>query len=220
MKHFFMKNLSIALLFFSFSNFANAGLIPIPGGQAVYDDVLDITWLTDANIAASETFGVSGILTGGGMHWDTALEWIDAMNAAVYLGFSNWRLPHMDVNGDGTVIECSFGGIAGCSDNEMGHLYWESGITAASPGTFSGLQSNQHWSDLEGTDFANTAWAINFGSGNNNSGVSFQNNNFFTLVVHDGNLSQVPVPLPAAVWLLGSVLLGLAGFGKKKLINR
>ena len=40
---------------------ANAALFSRLGGQAVYNDVLDITWLADANLAASSTFGVVGI---------------------------------------------------------------------------------------------------------------------------------------------------------------
>ena len=41
-------------------------------GAACYDDVLDITWLADADLAASNTFGVSGIDSFGLMSWDTA----------------------------------------------------------------------------------------------------------------------------------------------------
>jgi len=42
------------------------------GGGLIYDDVLDITWLQDANLAASNTFGVGGIDAAGWMTWDTA----------------------------------------------------------------------------------------------------------------------------------------------------
>ena len=63
------------------------------GGGLIYDDVLDITWLQDANLAATNTFGVSGINADGTMSWNTAQAWIAAMNAANYLGFSDWRLP-------------------------------------------------------------------------------------------------------------------------------
>lgn len=61
--------------------------------NAYYDTTLNITWLADANLAASNTFGVSGILPGGLMRWTTAQSWIDAMNAANYLGYSDWSLP-------------------------------------------------------------------------------------------------------------------------------
>lgn len=89
--------------------------------DAYYDTVLDITWLKDANLAASNTFGLTyntplgdhpsdswaasydeTIDTSGLMTWGGALHWIDAMNTANYLGYSDWRLPTMvDTGGSG-----------------------------------------------------------------------------------------------------------------------
>jgi hypothetical protein len=84
------------------------------GGGLIYDDVLNVTWLQDANLAATNTFGLAYstnlgdhpndvygptytemISTDGGMNWGAALHWIDAMNAANYLGYHDWRLPTM-----------------------------------------------------------------------------------------------------------------------------
>ena len=50
---------------------AQATLISRLAGQAYYDDVLDITWLQNANLANTETFGVGGVNAGGTMSWDT-----------------------------------------------------------------------------------------------------------------------------------------------------
>ncbi len=78
---------------------AHAALIN-RGNGLVYDSGLNITWLQNANLAATKTFGVSGILSSGQMGWSTAQAWIAAMNAAHYLGYSNWRLPQaLPVNG-------------------------------------------------------------------------------------------------------------------------
>ena len=82
------------------------------GGGLIYDDVLNITWLQNANLAASNTFGLAYntdlgdhpgdsfgskypelISSDGSMNWGAALWWIDAMNTANYLGYSDWRLP-------------------------------------------------------------------------------------------------------------------------------
>jgi hypothetical protein len=81
---------------------ALVGRLPAtPGGsdyQAYYDTVLDITWLANANLAQSNTFGV-GPINGnatsnpGAMGWGTASTYVAAANAAAYLGFSTWRLP-------------------------------------------------------------------------------------------------------------------------------
>jgi hypothetical protein len=73
--------------------------------EAYYDTVLDISWLANANLAQTNTFGVSGINANGRMEWDTANNWIAAMNAASYLGISSWRLPAMyDIGNDGCTL--------------------------------------------------------------------------------------------------------------------
>jgi hypothetical protein len=41
------------------------------GNGLIYDTALKITWLRDANLAASNTFGVSGISPTGLMSWTT-----------------------------------------------------------------------------------------------------------------------------------------------------
>lgn len=65
---------------------AAAALVAHSKGRTVYDTVNNVTWLANANLAATQTFGVSGINRDGSMSWDTAQAWIAAMNAANYLG--------------------------------------------------------------------------------------------------------------------------------------
>lgn len=110
------------------STSANAALESRLGGLAVYDTDLNITWLADANLAASNTFGVSGMGADGLMDWSTRQSWISAMNAANYLGYQDWRLP-ISVMGDGT---CSWEGKDAsiwfgfnCTGSEMGHLFYK-----------------------------------------------------------------------------------------------
>lgn len=73
-----------------------AGSLAGWGEGLIYDDVLDITWLQNANLAATETFGVAAIDGNGYMNWPTAQTWVSAMNAANYLGASDRRLPVTD----------------------------------------------------------------------------------------------------------------------------
>ncbi len=49
-------------------------------GGTVYDTDRDIYWLANANLAATETFGVAGIHADGRMTWYTAQDWIVGMN--------------------------------------------------------------------------------------------------------------------------------------------
>ncbi len=63
------------------ANAAQASLID-RGNGLIYDTDLNVTWLADANLAMSNTFGVSGIDSNGHMTWFTAQNWISAMNTA------------------------------------------------------------------------------------------------------------------------------------------
>jgi Protein of unknown function (DUF1566) len=105
---------------------ANAALLSRAGGQAYYDDVLDITWLANANLADTNDFGVAGINANGSMTWSTAQSWIGAMNAANYLGTNTWRLPTVEpLNGSTFNYTGSYNGStdAGSNQSEQGTAY-------------------------------------------------------------------------------------------------
>jgi len=89
-----------------------AGVVPYTSGpasgSAVYDCNTGYTWAADANLAASNAFGLTGNLiitynsgraitvpkiNDGAMLFDTATQWIQAMNNAKYLGSSAWQVP-------------------------------------------------------------------------------------------------------------------------------
>jgi hypothetical protein len=199
-----------AVLFTFVTVSANAELVgrlqAIPGGtdyQAYYDDQLDITWTADANINGLKT-------------WDHHVDWAAALTVN---GIGGWRLPSMDVNGDDVIVNCSMPSTtqAVCKDNEYGHLYLygagttlRSGVAPASPGPFTDVQPNFHWS---GTEFAaDPSTAFVFSVGIQLAGD--KNVPFVAWAVHSGDVSAVPVP--AAVWLFGSGLLGLIGIGRRK----
>jgi hypothetical protein len=110
------------------------------GGQAYYDDQLDITWATDTSLLG---IGTWGDLTAG-----ASTLTID--------GVSGWRLPDMDVNNDDTVVACFGISQAACMDNEFDHLHkygagtlYEQGITTGFPGPFTNMISLQWSSTLD-----------------------------------------------------------------------
>ncbi len=235
-----------------------------PGGtdyQAYYDTTLDITWIADANLAASNTFGLAyntnlgdhpndsyaanyteQILTDGRMRWGAALHWIDAMNAsnggAGYLGYNDWRLPTMldtgapgcDFANSGT--DCGYnvqtGSAATTVYSEMASLWYDTlgnipyrdtAGNAAQPGwgltntgPFSNLQSSYYWSGVEYAPYTYRAWYFHTGGGYQNT--SNKVGNLYGWAVRSGDVSAVPVP--AAVWLFGSGLIGLLGMAKRK----
>ena len=55
------------------------------GNGMIYDDVLKITWLQDANYAMTSNYDTDGKMT-----WAQATAWADQLE---YGGFDNWRLP-------------------------------------------------------------------------------------------------------------------------------
>lgn len=203
---------------------ANATLISALGGQVVNDTDLNITWLTNANLAATNTFGVSGINDGiqyssqaGRMNFNTAQNWIGAMNTANYLGYNNWRLPTSD-----TCLGYN------CTGSEMGHLFYtELGGVARQDLTtthndnynlfqFPSANSDVYWSSTVFAPAPTTKIIFTF---TGNYYVGFQDNidnsySMYAMAVRDGQVATVPVP--AAAWLLGSGLLGLIGVARRK----
>ena len=127
------KPLILALLAdLALSGAAQATLID-RGGGLIYDSVLNVTWLQNANLAVTNTFGVSGISTNGSMTWNTAQSWITAMNMSDYPGYSDWRLPTMvDTGASGcnyatSGTDCGYNVqtvSGGTTYSELAHMYY------------------------------------------------------------------------------------------------
>lgn len=154
-----MKILAGAAVLCMASFSANAALHSRLGGQAYYDDTLDMTWLQSADLAATNNFGVLGIDSAGRMTWDTANTWIAAMNTANYLGVSTWRLPHMvDINNDGCQdnfarqnTDCGYNVVStGPDASEMASMFYDTlgNLAFWSPSPISGPHGSPQLSVL------------------------------------------------------------------------
>lgn len=172
---------ALAALALLISLSANAGLTAVDidgdwsnGHEGVYDDVLDITWLANANLAVTEAFGVAGVQANGTMAWDIAQTFIGAMNAedsgAGYLGVNSWR----QVSSSGCT---STSDPCDDIDDELGyHFYQNFGAEQGSPVTqgantqslelFGGIEVSFYWTGTETFPGAGTAWAFNTNTGN------------------------------------------------------
>ncbi len=214
---------------------ANAGLLgrlPVtPGGtdyQVAYDDVLDISWLTDANANPD-----------GNVIWESAKTWADGLDT---LGFADWRLPYASVAaGAGPIIyelgyepeQCDgSGGMdeVACRDNEMAYMfYYNLGGTQGSNQTgdrtvgginltniqniqSSGTEAGEYLGSIDG----DIAWRYGFNGGGN--GIIYQSISPIARAggwaVRSGDVGAAAVPAPAT-WLLMAAGLGLLGFGRK-----
>src|ERR1700722_2375756 len=96
-------------------------LVLIPNGETVYDVVNQVTWLADANLARDFRFGLPICVTSsevpcvnasGSMNYGSATAWVAAMNAANYLGHSNWQLPTTPITDRSCVGKPSWGATA------------------------------------------------------------------------------------------------------------
>lgn len=210
------------------------GRVPLtPSGtdyQAYYDDVLNITWIGNTNLAESNTFGVLGIVPDGRMTWDQANEWIVGMNAVAYLGKSDWRLPEIVDTGTTGCVDFVYSGTdcgmnVDVATSELAHLYYSTlgnqavydntqtlracasegpNFCLTNLGPFANLGRNDYWSSTEYLVDPpyNSAWFFSFHDG----GQVYRGKGEVMLswAVRSGDFSVVPIP--AAIWLFGSAL--------------
>jgi len=205
---------------------AQAALVSRLGGQAVYDTDFNITWLADAHLAASNTFGVTGIVNGA-MTWDKANEWIAAMNTANYLGYSDWRLP-TTLQPDPSCGQLGGYSSGYCTGSEMGHLFYgelggvagQSIVTThnANYSLFSNVPNDAFDAYWSGTSHhLNPGYAGDFSFLSGYQWYFDKGGAFRAWAVRPGDsaLGAPVVPVPAAAWLLGSAL-GVLGAVRRK----
>ena len=195
------------------------------GNGMIYDDVLEITWLQDANYAMTSGDDADGL-----MDWQQANDWAAQLD---FGGYNDWRLPSANlINADDP---CSLSCNLGYNGNsEMGHMYYNNlgnvgmldsngnlqpgyGLTNSdfidggngSTASILNIQEAHYWLAEENFIFA---WFFDTADGNQY--FEGQITNSYAWAVRDGDVSAVPVP--AAAWLFGSALVGLAGVKRRK----
>jgi len=123
--------------------------------EAYYFEPLDVTWLKDANLGLSETFGLargpitdySNTVTAEGSMLRGSLNlFFTTMNQSGYFGYSEWRLPVAQGEGDSG---CSVQMPAGETN-----LTWGSGCSGPEAGQFNQFLLMQYGA-LDATPFTN-----------------------------------------------------------------
>lgn len=203
---------------------ASAALVDRGGGM-LYDDVLRVTWLQDANLPRSSGYSVDGR-----MAWPDAKVWAENL---VFGGFSDWRLArNSPVNGvtwdhnysvDGLTdfgyniaspnselaymfhvnlkLKSRYAPVTGTEQPDFGVFRNGTMGGAADVGLVKNLESDAYWSGtLVERSQGSEAWA--FATGIGNQGTASFGANFFSWAVRDGDVAIIP--LPSGFWLFAS----------------
>ena len=214
---------------------ANAALYD-RGNGLIYDDVLDITWLQDANYAYTSGYAAANaggtdrdkIYPGGPMGWDAAKAWAAQLE---YSGYDDWRLPSANLMNAAnpcyaTDGSCDMGYNNTTSD--LGHIFYNNlanqfGYGSSLNKNFTDGNSgasvsflNLHWIHWLGEEYApgpHAAYTFHFSEGRQHAYE--KQHGYYVWAVRDGDVSAVPVP--AAAWLFGSALLGLVGVKRRRI---
>ena len=203
---------------------ANAALVGrdldgnLTTAEAYYDDIAGLTWLADANYAQT-----SGYDADGRMNWTGANNWVASLDIDGVLGADGWRLPET-LQTDASCSQQSANDESygyNCTGSEMGNLFYNvlgnsyTSTESNSSDPFSNIMSNFYWSSTEHATYDAYAWLFKNYDGEQ-AYASKSSGSYYAWAVHDGSIGASVVPVPSAVWLFGSGLLGLIGIAKRK----
>ena len=187
------------------------------GGGLIYHTEFDVTWLQDANYAKTSGYDADGLMTWDGANtWVSNLEYEDTVRNTIW---DDWRLPTA-LNKDGS-FPPTFGTIG--VDNELGHLFYvELGntyypdTTPYYTGLFNRLRLYDYWSSTRapgsyGPNYQD--YFFDFELHYSYLSPYHRDGEGYAFAVRTGDVG--PIPIPSALWLLGSGLIGLAGFRRR-----
>jgi len=207
--------------------------------EAYYDTTLDITWLADANAVGTAMNWVDANAWVSGLNINGITGW--RLPTTTPINGSSYNTSFTTNATSDTGYADSAGWLDGSGNpvSEMGHMFYvtlgdlgfcppdggdanpetcDSGGTTAwgltNTGPFSnvqsGFQSGNYWSGSALDSY--NAWGFRFSHGRQD--INGQLGGHFAWAVRSGDVSAVPVP--AAVWLFGSGLIGLLGLAKRR----
>lgn len=208
------------------------------GGGLLYDDVLNITWLQDANYAKTSGYDADGL-----MNWGEANTW--AANLT-YAGYDDWRLPSTAPVGADWDYALSLIGSTDFAYNitsphsELSYMhyvnlgltgYWSpegvyqpdlvgllrNGIQGgqANVGPVHNLQSSVYWSGTADARYP-TSYAWLFVTADGDQNFYSQNFEVHAWAVRPGDVAPIPEPETYAMFLAGLGLMGFMARRKQK----
>jgi len=133
MKYSIKKSMAVMSLvaLFTISSQANAALIKRTD-NLIYDDVANITWLSDVKYAKTSNFDLDGKMT-----WADSNAWVEQLSID---GFTNWYLPSLNTN-----LALVAQGLSLFSNVPTGDAkFWSSSVNEKNP-------LKAYWLQLDGT---------------------------------------------------------------------
>jgi hypothetical protein len=177
-----VKQLAVASVLASnllISQSANAGLIErtitdanFGTVQAYYDDVLDLTWLKDANFAKTSGYDADGKMT-----WTAANTWAGQLSLGAY---DDWRLTSLQPQNSQTGFDYNWGNTGSTdlgynitnSVNEMAYMFH---VNLGLQGPCDGANNTASSCDQSGTGFHNTSWDSPINTANLGNNIAIDN---------------------------------------------
>lgn len=191
-----IKQITLAATTFVLSTSVNAALLERLDGLALYDTDLGITW--DARLCGRND-GHCLHTRGGG--WDNATLTAEQSTLG---GFTDWQLPTI---------------------SQLSHLYYEYGIGQGTESPFIGYFGGNYnifslWSSQYSSQGVDYRYWFNYKTSTPDSqrvGSVERDWYAYHVAVRLGDVEPVSqVPIPAALWLFGSGLLGLVGVARHR----
>ena len=234
-----LSNLT-ALIVTGFISLSSQAALYDRGNDLIYDDDLGITWLLNANYAQT-----NGDDTDDLMSWDDAKTWANdlsylghndwrlpsaklmnhsdpcfAKNGSCDKGYNNTNgeLGHMFYTNLNNIGRYAANGPPqrgyGLSNTEF-----DSGGVDGDSKSFLDLEENYYWFTEQYAPNTSHAWV--FSTTNGSQFNMDKNTNAYSWAVHDGDIGIAnnnpisAVPIPSAVWLFSTALIGLAGIKRR-----
>lgn len=205
------------------------------GGGLIYDDVLNVTWLQNANYGAGSAFDDGASASDGKMTsinalaWATSLTYFDSVRGVTY---DDWRLPRLTLVGGGFTFsedgstDYSINSIG--TNTELGFMFYQNlgNIAMRSPdghdtgcgasgtpclqnvGPFVDLMPWTYWSgtSVDETSDPSDRWIFEMYTGL--QAPFFEERDVHAWAVRDGDVTTAVVPEPYSLALM---LIGLSG---------
>lgn len=189
---------------------------------------------TDADLTNPNATS-AGAAVDGAMSWFGAQAWINSLNAQNYGGYSDWRLPKVSPqNGTGFAIGGAFDGSTddgyriASPNSELSHVFYATlgnsagvdlqgnaigGGGLLNSGPFVHFKNDLYWYGTDTPDVGQ-AWAFQNGTGNQTNASDKPFTYAYAFAVRPGDIAAVPIP--GAIWLLGSAMAGLSIIGRRR----